>query len=127
MVGVQPGGDLGDAELVHGAPSVNLRDDGGAGRVAGQAGLGAALGGLDGHRVGDALGGVAVGGAADVVPVEGVLAEAFPGFFLDLEPVPLRDALLDPAGQDGGGVHARNVDGFVGGQQRDPGVGQLAF
>jgi len=56
-----------------------------------------------------------------------VLAQPFPGFLLDLEPVPLHHALLDPPDQDGGGVHAFQVDRLIGGQQRDPGVGKLAF
>jgi len=73
------------------------------------------------------LGLVAVGGGADVPPVQGVLPQAFPGFLLDLEPVPFRDPLLDPPDQDGGGVHARNVNWLVGGEQGDPGVGELAL
>jgi hypothetical protein len=56
-----------------------------------------------------------------------VLAQALPGFLFDLEPVPFRDALLDPADQDAAGVHAFQVDRLVGGQQRNPGIVQLAF
>jgi hypothetical protein len=56
-----------------------------------------------------------------------VLAQALPGLLLDLEPVPLRDALLDPADQDRGGVHPLQVDRLVRCEQRDPRVGQVAF
>jgi hypothetical protein len=56
-----------------------------------------------------------------------VLTQPFPGFLLDLEPVPLRDALLHPPDQDRGGVHAFDVDRLVGGEQRDACVGKLAF
>jgi hypothetical protein len=52
-----------------------------------------------------------------------VPAQAFPGFLLDLEPVPLRNALLHAAHRDGGGVHARYVDGLIGGEQRDARIG----
>ena len=127
VVGVEPVGDLWNAQLVRGAPGVNLRDDRGTLGFEGQPGLGAALSGLDRYRVGDTFGLVAVGGGADVPPIEGVFAEPFPGFLLDLEPVPLRDALLDPPDQDGRGVHAFDVDGLVGGEQRNACVGQLAF
>ena len=100
---------------------------GARGRVQDQAGLGAALGGLGRVGVRDPLGVVAVGGAADVVPVNGVLLEPAPGFLLQLEPVPLRDALLHPADQDRGGVHPFHVDRLVRGEQRDPGVAKLPF
>src|SRR5260370_30064543 len=98
----------------------------GARRVGHQAGLRPALGGLHGDGVGYAVGLVPVGGA-DVPPVQAVLPQPFPGFLLDLEPVPLRDAPLDPADQDGGRVHAFQVDWLVGGQQRDPCIGQVPF
>jgi hypothetical protein len=49
-----------------------------------------------------------------------VLLEPAPGFLFQLEPVPLRDALLDPPDQDRGGGHALDVDRLVGGEQRDP-------
>jgi len=62
-----------------------------------QAGLGAALGGLGRGRVGGPVGGVAVGRGADVVPGQGVFLESFPAFFLELDAVPLGDALLDAA------------------------------
>jgi hypothetical protein len=45
-----------------------------------------------------------------------MLDEAFPDLFLELEPVPFRDALLDPPDQDGGGVDAFDVGGLVGGE-----------
>jgi hypothetical protein len=47
-----------------------------------------------------------------------MLAQAAPGFFLDLEPEPFGDALLDPADQDGGGVSAGDVDRLIGREQR---------
>jgi hypothetical protein len=53
-------------------------------------------------------------------PVDGALFVPVPGFLLQLEPVPLCDALLDPPHQDRGGVHAFDVDRLVGGEQRDP-------
>jgi hypothetical protein len=74
-----------------------------------------------------ALAGVAVRGAADVPPVHGVLAEPFPRGFLDLQPVPLGDGLLDAADEDGGGVHPLDADGLVGGEQQDALVGELAL
>ena len=55
-VGVEPVGDGGHAELVHGAPGEDLRHHRGAGRVEDQAGLGAALGGLGRVGVRDAVG-----------------------------------------------------------------------
>jgi len=85
--------------------------------------FGAALGGLDRYRVADFLGQVAVRRGADVPPGEGMLAQSLPGLFLDLEPVPLGDALLHPADQQRGGVHAADVDRLVRGEQRDPGLG----
>ena len=124
-VGVEPGGDGGHAELVHDPPGEDLRHHRGPGRVQGQAGLGAALGGLDRDRVRDPVGGVAVGGGADVPPVQGVLDQAFPGFLLQLQPEPFGHALLHPPDQDGGGVDALDDGGLVGGEQRDPGPGQL--
>ena len=80
---------------------------------------------LAGTGCGTRCGGVPVGRAADVPPGQGVLTQSVPGFLLDLEPEPFRDALLDPPDQDGGGVDAFDVDGLVGGEQRDPGVGQF--
>ena len=126
-VGVQPGGDGGHAELVHGPPGEDLRHDRGAVGVAGEPGLGAALAGLDRDRVRDAVREVPVGGGADVPPVQGVLDEAFPGFLLQLEPEPFRDALLHPPDQDGGGIDAVDDGGLVGGEQRDPVAGQFLF
>jgi hypothetical protein len=110
-----------------GAPGEDLLHDRGAGRVEDEAGLGAALGGLHRDRVGDPLGGVPIRRGADVPAVQGVLAQPLPCLLLDLEPIPFRDALLDPADQDAAGVHARQVDRLVRCEQRDPGVGQLPF
>src|SRR5208282_2657088 len=59
-VGVEPGGDGGHAELVYGPPGEDLRHDRGPGRVPGQPGLGAALAGLDRHRVRPPVGEVPV-------------------------------------------------------------------
>ena len=126
-VGVEAGGDGRAAQLVNGAPGVDLPDDRGAGGVQDEPGFGAALRGLDRDGVRDPLGGVAVGGGADVPAVEGMLDEAFPDLFLELEPVPFRDGLLDPPDQDGGGVDALDVGGLVGGEQRDSLPGQLLF
>jgi hypothetical protein len=52
-----------------------------------------------------------------------VFAQPAPGFLLDLQPEPLRHALLDAPHQDGGGVG--HVDRLVGGEQRYPGQGEL--
>jgi hypothetical protein len=49
-----------------------------------------------------------------------VLDQPFPDFFLELDAVPLGDALLDPADKDGGGLDPGDVGGLVGGEQRDP-------
>jgi len=92
------------------------RDDGGAVRVEGEAGFGAALGGLERDGVRDPVGGVSVGRGADVPPVHAMLDQPFPDLFLQLEPVPFRDSLLDPAHQYGGGVDAFDVGGLVGGE-----------
>src|SRR5690349_942254 len=64
--------------------------------------------------------------AARVAGVDGVMV-AHRVTWLWVLPVPLRDALLDPPHQDGGGVHPFHVDRLIGGEQRDPGVGKLAF
>jgi hypothetical protein len=122
-VGVQPGGDGVDAELAVHAPREDAGHDGGAGRVEGEAGFGEALGGLGRVGVGDPLGLVPVGHAADVVPGGGVLPEPFPGLLLELEPEPFGHALLDPADQDGGRADAGQVGGLVGGEQRDALIG----
>jgi len=45
-----------------------------------------------------------------------MLDEAFPDLFLELEAEPFRDALLDPADQNRGGVDAFDVGGLVGGE-----------
>ena len=122
-VGVQLGGDGGHAEFVHGPPGEDLFHDRDAFRVFGEPGFGAALAGLDRHRVRAPVGEVAVGGGADVPPVQGVLDEPFPGFLFQLEPEPFRHALFHPPDQDGGGVHAFDDGGLIGGEQRDPVAG----
>ena len=111
---------VGHAELVHDPPGEDLRHDRSAVGVQGQAGLGAALAGLDRDRVRDPVGEVSVGGGADVPAVQGMLDQPFPGFLLQLEPEPFRDALFHPPDQDGGGVDAVDAGGLVGGEQRDP-------
>jgi hypothetical protein len=72
---------------------------------------------------------VAVGRLADVVALVGVGLEPVTRPLDHVEGVPLGDALLDPTGQDVGGVDARgqpggaragHPDGFVGGPQRHP-------
>ncbi len=87
----------------------------------------APFGAFERDRVGDFVGEVAVGGFADVVPGDGVLTESAPRLFFELEPEPFRDALLDPAYQDGGGVRAGYVDRLVGREQRDTGEGEFFF
>ena len=94
-------------------------------RVQGEAGLGAALAGFGGDGVRDPVGEVAVGGGADVPPVQGVLDQAFPGFLLQLQPEPFGDALFHPPDQHRGRVDALDDGGLVGGEQRDPLPGQL--
>jgi hypothetical protein len=44
-----------------------------------------------------------------------------------LEPEPFGDALLDPADQNGGRVDPFHAERLIGGEQRDPLVGQFAF
>jgi hypothetical protein len=89
--------------------------------------LGPALVGFGFDRVRDAVGEVAVGRGADVPPVQGMLLEPFPGFFLDLQPEPFGHALLDAADQDGGGIDAFDGGGLVGGEQHDSLIRQFAF
>ena len=86
----EPGGQVQVVEVAH---------DRGADRVEHEPGLGLALFASGGYRVGDLLGEVAVGWAADVVALLGVLLEPVPGFFQGFERVPLGHALLDPAGE----------------------------
>ena len=83
-------------------------------RVQDQAGFGAALGGLERHRVRDPLSQESVGRGADVPAVQGMLHQPFPDLLLQLEPVPFRDPLFHAADQDGGGVDAFDVGGLVG-------------
>jgi hypothetical protein len=124
-VGVQPGGDGRRAEPVDDPPGEDLHHHGGADRVQGQAGLGAALGGFDRDRVRDAVADVAVGGRADVEAFQGMVDQAFPAFLLQREPVPFGDALLDPADQDGVLVDSFDHGRLVGGEQRDALAGQF--
>jgi len=126
-VGVEPGGDGGQAELVDGAPGEDPVDHAGAVRVEDQAGFGASLGGLERDRVRDPVSEVAVGRGADVPAVEGMLDESFPDLFLELEPVPFRDALLDPADQNRSGVDAFDVGGLVGSEEWDALPGEFFF
>jgi hypothetical protein len=125
--GFEPCGDGGHAEMVFYPPGEDAGDGGHAGRVGGEAGFGAALGGFAGHGVGDADGGVPVGGVADVPPGYGVLAQAVPGFFLDLEAEVLGYALFHAADQDGGGGDFRDGGGLVGGEQGHAFVFEVAF
>jgi hypothetical protein len=97
FVGVEPGGDGGDAEVFFDPPRVDHGDDGAAHGVKDQAGFGAALGGFHWHGVGYPFGLVPVGGGADVPSGDGVLPQSFPCFLLDLQPEVLGNALLDPA------------------------------
>ena len=97
QVRVEPGGDGGHAELADDPPGEDLLHHQGAGRVQGQAGFGAALGGLGRDRVRDPVGEVAVGGRADVPPIQGMLDQSFPGFLFQLQPEPFGHALLHPA------------------------------
>ena len=52
MVGVEPGHDRVDPQLVHDPPGVDLHHDPGAVRVQDQAGFGTSLGGLNGFGCG---------------------------------------------------------------------------
>ncbi len=47
-----------------------------------------------------------------------MLDQPFPDLLFQLEPVPFRDALLDPPHQDRGRIHAFDVGGLVGGEKR---------
>ena len=67
------------------------------------------------------------GGGADVPAVQGMLDQPFPDLFLELEPVPFRDALLDPADEYGGRVDAFDIGRLVGGEQRDSLAGEFFF
>jgi hypothetical protein len=67
--------------------------------------------------VGDLLRDIAVRGLADVPALAGVLAESVPGLRQHLQDVPLRDALLDPPGEDGGGAFPREQDRLVGSEE----------
>jgi hypothetical protein len=118
VVGVQPAGYDADAGFLDGSPGEDLRHGGGAGRVKDQAGFGSTLRGFERDGVGEPLGGVPIGRFAGVPSREGVLTQPLPGFLLDLQPVPLGHALLDPADQDGGRIDPLHVDRLVGGEQR---------
>jgi len=48
-----------------------------------------------------------------------VFFETFPDFVFELDPVPFRDALLNPPDQHRCRVDAFDLGGFVGGEQRD--------
>src|SRR6266545_5570704 len=124
-VAVEPLGDGLVAELLADAPGEDLGDCWRAVGVDDQAGLGLALGAFGRDRVGDAVGEVAVGWAADVVALPGVFDQAIAAGFQHLGDVPLGDGLLDAAGQQGGGVFA--AAGLVGGQQQHPGALQFVF
>ncbi|WP_228793730.1 hypothetical protein [Nocardia cyriacigeorgica] len=76
------------------------------------------------------LGEVAVWGCADVESGFGVLLETSAGLLQHFQDVPLRDALFDAAGQDVGGARggaSAQVDGFVGGEQRDAEALEFVF
>ncbi|MFJ6950763.1 hypothetical protein [Micromonospora aurantiaca (nom. illeg.)] len=93
--------------------------------------LGDALFALGLDRVRVALSDVSVRRLADVPALCGVLHEAFPREFQHLQDVPLGDGLLDPPGQDGGGVlratgsgraYRVSIDALVGREQGDAGL-----
>jgi hypothetical protein len=56
-----------------------------------------------------------------------VFLESFPRFFFQLEPVPFRHALLDPADKDSSRVDPLNRGGLVGGEKRDALAGEFLF
>jgi hypothetical protein len=56
-----------------------------------------------------------------------MLLEPFPRFFFDLQAEPFGDALLHPAHQHGGGVHAFDACLLVSGEQQNPLVAKFAF
>ena len=76
-----------------------------------EAGFGAAFGGLAGMGCGYPVAGVAVGDGAEVPPVQGVFFQPFPDFVFELDPVPFRDALLNPPDQNGGRVDPFDLSG----------------
>src|SRR6202012_5936074 len=104
QVSVEAGADGGDTELAGDPPPVDLGDHRAAGRVDGEAGFGAAGGGFHRIRGGGPVRERAVGGGADVPAIVVVFFQPFPHFFFQLQPVPFRNTLLDPADQDSGGV-----------------------
>jgi len=86
-----------------------------------------AFGSAGRHRVGDAVGHVAVGRLPDVPALLGVDLEATPGLLQHVEDVPLGDALLHPPGQDTGGASPSHRDPLVGGEKQDPGLLEFVF
>ncbi len=122
-VGVQPRGDGVDAELVIGAPGVDLRHDGGPVRVQHQAGFSTALSGFERVRVRHPVREVPVGDGANIPPFGGVFLEPFPCFFLELQPEPFGDTLLDPPDENGGRADPGEIGRLIGGKQQDPLIG----
>lgn len=122
-VGGQPGTDGRLAQLVLHSPGVDRGDDGRVHRVGDEPGFDPAFGGFDRVGVGVAFAVVADGDGADVPAVEGVFFQPVPDLAFQLEPVPSGHALLDPADENHGGVDAFDVEGLVGGEQRDALVG----
>ena len=98
------------------APVVYLGDDRAAYRVGDEPGFAAAFGGLGRDGVRHTLTSVPVGDGAEVPAFQGMLFKPFPYFVFELDPVPFRDALLNPADQNGGGVDAFDLGGLVGGE-----------
>ena len=106
---------------------VDLHHDGGPVRIQGQAGFGAALGGLERVRMRHPVRKIPVRDRAEVPPFGSALFQPFPGLFLQLQPEPFRDALLDPPDQNGRRADPGDVGRLIGSKQRDPLVGQLPF
>ena len=70
-----------------------------------------ALGCLERVRVRHPVGEVPVRDRAEIPSLRGVLLQPFPGLFLELQPEPFGDALLDPPHQDGRRADPGNIGG----------------
>nr|WP_263641866.1 hypothetical protein [Microbispora cellulosiformans] len=125
MVRVEPIGDVAIPQPFHHPPYEDLRDGRATQRVGHQPGLALAVRRLGRDRMRDLLRLVAVRRAPDVPALLGMGAEAVPGRLHHLDGVPLGDALLDPAGEDGRGTFAVERDRLVGREESDPELFEL--
>ena len=126
-VGVEPCGDRRQPQAGFCPPLEDAGHHGPAYGVDGEAGFGAAVGVFGGVGVGVAFGGVPVGDGAEVPAGQGMFFQPVPDFFFQLQPVPFRDALLDPADQDRGRVDPVNMGGLIGGEQRNTLIVKFPF